>query len=117
MEDCLISKSHLVLEHFAQSKTSLSFRQEEDYLRLKSRSLWLLEGDKNSAYFHRQCRARLSRNHISKISSGDRETIKGQALLKQDASTHFQLLFQEDGLSDGDVLAEFMENIPSLVSS
>ena len=30
---------------------------------------------------------------------------------------HFQLLFKEDGLSDGDVCAEFLDNVPSLVSS
>ena len=30
---------------------------------------------------------------------------------------HFQLLFQEDGLSDGDMSSEFRENVPSIVNS
>ena len=34
-----ITKAQLVLEHSTQLKTSLSFQQEEDHLRLKSRSL------------------------------------------------------------------------------
>ena len=83
---------------------------------MKSRSLWLMEGDKKSAYFHRQCRARLSRNHISEISIGDGVTIKGQDLLKQSASSHFQQLFHEDGLYEDEVSTEFLNNIPFLVS-
>ena len=100
MEEVEITKSQLALEHFAQYKTTLSFRQEEEYLRLKSRSLWLLVGDKNTAFFHRQCRARLSRNHISEIYIGEGVIIKGQYHLKQVACEPFQLLFQEDGLSN-----------------
>ena len=73
-------------------------------------------GDKNTAYFHHQCRARLSRNHISKISIGDGVIIKGQDLLKSVASRHFQLLFHEDGLTTGDVSTEFLDKIASLVN-
>ena len=68
MEDMEITKAQLTLEQSTQIKTFHSFRQVEEYLRLKSRSLWLLVSDKNSAFFHRQCRASLTRNHISEIS-------------------------------------------------
>ena len=73
-------------------------------------------GDKNTTYFHRQCRARLSRNHISEISLGDGVVIKGQDPLKQAAWTHFQLLFHEDGLAASDVSVEFLDKIPTLVN-
>ena len=82
MEDNEITESQLALENFSQLKTTQSFRQEEEFLRLKSRSLWLLASDKNIAYFHRQCRVRLSRNHILEISIGEGVTIKGQDMLK-----------------------------------
>ena len=82
MEEIEITKSQRALEQFAQIKTSQSFRQEEEYLRLKSRSLWLQAGDKNIAFFHRQCRARLSQNHILEISISEGDIIKGQDLLK-----------------------------------
>ena len=82
MEASEITKSQLALEQFAQIKTSQSFQQEEEYLQLKSRSLWLQEGDKNSAFFHRQGRARLSWNRISEISIGEDEIIKGHEHLK-----------------------------------
>ena len=78
MENSEISKSQLVAEQAAQVNSFLSFRQEEEHLWLKSRSLWLLAGDKNFAYFHQQCRSRLSRNHISEICASEDEVIKGQ---------------------------------------
>ena len=74
---------------------------------MKSRSLWLQEGDKNLAFFHHQGRARLSRDHILEISTGEGEIIKGHEHLKQSAKRHFQQLFQEDGNSDGEVTADF----------
>ena len=42
--------------------------------------------------------------------------IKGQDLLKQLASRHFQLLFQDDGCFDEEVSYDFLNNVPSLVS-
>ena len=78
LEKTYISHSLLSMEKLAQVKSYQSFRNEEETLRLKSRSLWLKAGDKNTAYFHRQCRLRTSRNHISKILSRDGVVIKGQ---------------------------------------
>ena len=77
---------------------------------MKSRSIWLKAGDKNSSFFHRQCRARLSRNHILKIIDDEGVTIKGQDLPKQSTSRNFQKLFKDDVSSD------FLLNVPSLVS-
>ena len=82
---------------------------------MKSRSLWLLAGDKNSAFFDRQCRARLSRNHISEISV-EGEITKGHEPLKHAARKHYQFLFHEDGISNFEVTAYFLSNIPSIVS-
>ena len=59
MEDRETTSSQKSQEQFAQYKTTQSFKQEEEHLRLKSRSLWLKAGDKNIAFFHCQCRVRL----------------------------------------------------------
>ena len=83
---------------------------------MKSHSLWLHSGDKNIVFFHRQRRAILSRNHISKISTGEGEIIKGHDQLKQVSRRKFQHLFQEDGIFDDEVSAYFLANVPSLVS-
>ena len=89
MENQVISHSQLVVEQDAQSSASLSFRQEEVHLRLKSRTLWLLVEDKNSAFFHRQYRSKLSCHHISEICSSSGEIIKGQLQLQSAANEHF----------------------------
>ena len=60
MEKCDVSLSQIALEREVQYLTSQSFRLEEEHLRLKSRSIWLKAGNRNSSFFHRQCRARLS---------------------------------------------------------
>ena len=76
MEEAEISKTHLENDQSTQLNTFLSFFQEEEHLHLKSCSLWLKARDKNTTLFHMQCRARLSRNHISKINSREGEVIK-----------------------------------------
>ena len=59
----------------------------------------------------------MPRNHISEISIEEGGIIKGHAHLKQVARSHFQLLFQEDELSNEEVSADFLVNIPSVVST
>ena len=82
MENSEITTSKLALEQLAQLKTSQSFRQKEEHIRLKYQSLWLKASNKNTAFFHRQCRVRLSQNHISEISNAEGVTIARQELLK-----------------------------------
>ena len=117
MENCDVSLSQIALEREAQYLTSQAFRVEEEHLRLKSRSLWLKAGDRNTSFFHRQCRARLSRNHISKITHDDGVVIKGQELLKHSTNMHFQKLFRDDGFFDEEVSKDFLNHVPSLVSN
>ena len=89
MEESDITKSVLLSKKIAQATSYQTFRYEKEELRLKSRSLWLQAGDKNSAYFHRQCRLRISRNHISELVSSEGIAIKGQMELKQAVHSHF----------------------------
>ena len=117
MENSDISNSLLLSEKLAQANSFHSFRREEENLRLKSRSLWLQAGDKNSAYFHRQCRLRISRNHISNLISSEGAVIKGQVELKHAANSHFHQLFFEDGVSDNASKQEFLSFIPPMVSA
>lgn len=43
-------------------------REEEIKWRLKSREIWLKEGDKNTAYFHKQAAVKKSRNIVTTIT-------------------------------------------------
>lgn len=101
----------------AQSLTYRSFRKEEEYWRIKSRSLWLKAGDRNTAYFHRQYRARLSRNHISEIKTIDGQVSKGFTQIKAAADSHFGNLFSEAPQASEEEIADYLNNIPHLVRS
>ena len=69
MEGLHITLEILNKEAAYQRNTHQAFRREEEYWRLKSRSLWLKAGDRNTLFFHRQYKARLSRNHITEIKN------------------------------------------------
>ena len=43
--------------------------------RLKYRNLWINVGDKNTAYFHKQARARLCRKNIKEINTSNGEKL------------------------------------------
>ena len=102
-------------EKHAHFNSFRAFRQEEEYQRLKSRSTWLKAGDRNTSFFHKQCRARISYNHISKITSLSGVTIKGNSQIKQVVDLHFQNLYKEHGFIDFDLTSKFFTNIPCLV--
>ena len=69
MEESENTSDLLEKEKRAQFCSFRAFRREEEYWRLKSRSTWLLAGDRNTSFFHKQCRARISQNHILEITT------------------------------------------------
>jgi len=116
MEEKDPSPTDLANEKSAQRNVYCSFRNEEEYWRLKSRSLWLKSGDRNTSYFHRQCRARLSRNHITEITSSSGQVYKGFSQIQEAAVNHFQNLLSAERNGDEEDEAEFLTTIPNLVS-
>eukprot|EP00253_Pinus_taeda_P003653 PITA_03653 len=116
MEGKDITMQQLEKEQVAQLTSFSSFRKEEEIWRFKSRSLWLKAGDRNIAFFHKQFRACLSRNHISEITSADGIVTKGFAQVKEDVETHFQRLYIEDGMRDEAISNDFLSQIASLVN-
>ena len=102
-------------EQRAQFSSFRAFRREEEYWRLNLRSTWLQVGDRNTSFFHKQCRAIISQNHILEISSLSSESFKGIFQIKQVNESHFQNLFSEDVYSDSDLTTDFL-NIPCMVS-
>ena len=111
-----VTRTDLEEEQAAQAKTFLSFRQEEEFLRLKSRCLWLKESDQNTSYFHKQCRIRLSKNHIAEITTSDGTLLKGQDQIKLEVESHYQLLFKDNKEGNEDASTDFISHIPSLVN-
>jgi hypothetical protein len=116
METIDITKTELEKEQAAQCKTYRSFRNEEEYWRLKSRSLWLEAGDRNTSYFHRQFKARLSRNHISEITTNDGKLCTGTDQIKVVVVSHFHHLYSKENDDNEEGNKEFLKNIPALVT-
>ena len=116
MEESEITPNLLEKEQRAQFCSFRAFRREEEYWRLKSMSTWLLAGDRNTSFFHKQCRARISQNQILKIANHCGEYFTGISQIKQVVEAHFQNLFCEYGSSDSDIKSNFLSNIPCLVS-
>eukprot|EP00253_Pinus_taeda_P035660 PITA_35660 len=62
----------------------------------KIRSLWLKEGDKNTAYFHKQATTRKTRNNVSAITDSEGNHHNNQESIKRATSLHFKSLLTED---------------------
>eukprot|EP00253_Pinus_taeda_P005327 PITA_05327 len=116
MEDTFPSVSELAQEKSAQKNVYCSFRKEEEYWRLKSRSLWLKSGDRNTSYFHKQCRVRLSRNHIAEITSPSGQVIKDFAQIQEAATNHFKNLLSAERNGEEADETDLLSVIPSLVN-
>jgi hypothetical protein len=116
METKDIAKTDLEKEQATQCKTYRSFRNEEEYWRLKSRSLWLEVSDRNTSYFHHQFKARLSRNHISKITTNDGKLCKGIDQIKVVVVSHFHHLYSKEKDDNEEGNKEFLKNILTLVT-
>ena len=64
IENSLAMEKEEITEEVIQKEKELTYklfhlnRQEEEYRRLKSRSIWLKEGDQNTSFFHKQTKVR-----------------------------------------------------------
>eukprot|EP00253_Pinus_taeda_P020601 PITA_20601 len=117
MESREITTSLLDKEVKIQCSAFRSFRIEEEHWRIKSRSLWLKAGDRNTTFFHRQFRARLSRNHISEITTAEGQLCKGFSQIKEAAERHYKSLYTSDNQGSEEDIVDLLSNIPLLVSS
>ena len=78
MEDDYVTKEMLGKEAYLHHDFHIDCKQEEEYWRYKSRSLWLKSGDRNTTYFPKQVATRKHHNSINEIQ------IQGQPTLDFD---------------------------------
>eukprot|EP00253_Pinus_taeda_P011429 PITA_11429 len=116
MENIDITADLLEKETKAQCSAHHTFRKEKEYWRLKSRSLWLKVGDRNTSYFHRQYRARLTRNHIAEIKTPEGSVCNSYHQIKAAAENYFRNLYRKENHSNDEEIVDFMTNIPNLIS-
>eukprot|EP00253_Pinus_taeda_P010786 PITA_10786 len=108
-----ITKEFLDKEAQLQQNYHKACLTEEEYWRLKSRSLWLKVGDRNSSFFHKQAQARKYTNAISEIKDGT-ITHKDNASIKKATSLHFKSLYRKD--KNIDQSSDMIDVVPSLIT-
>jgi hypothetical protein len=67
MDSKEVNENSLHREQVVFHKYVKSLKDEETIWRLKSRSLWLQVGDKNTTFFHKQAKVRQWRNRVEEI--------------------------------------------------
>ena len=89
IETVEITKEELEKEAKLQQSFHKACLAEEEFWRLKSRSLWLKSGDINTSFFHKQTQARKARNTISEVKD-DNLVLKDFGSIKKAATDHFE---------------------------
>eukprot|EP00253_Pinus_taeda_P003315 PITA_03315 len=89
-------------------------RAKETKWRFKSRHLWLKEGDKNTAYFHKQATVRKVRNNVNAITDNKGSQHNNQESIKRDVSLHFKILLTEN--QDEADYSELLQHLPKGIS-
>eukprot|EP00253_Pinus_taeda_P023602 PITA_23602 len=113
MEESPITKDLLHQEAHLQQHYNKACLAEEEYWRLKSRSLWLKSGNRNTTFFHKQAQSRKCYNTISEIKV-DNETFKEFANIKKAAHAHFLKLYSEEKVQHH--ASNLLETIPATIS-
>ncbi|XP_058784715.1 uncharacterized protein LOC131659557 [Vicia villosa] len=81
------------LEHKLQRELSYLVNQEELMWHQRSRTKWLVDGDRNTKFYYMQIVSRWKRNRILMLKNDDGEWISEQETLKQHCTEFYKKLF------------------------
>jgi hypothetical protein len=95
MKSAPVTPAKLNDEVELQKKLHKALKKEEEYWRVKSRSLWLQAGDKNTSFFHKQAESRKNHNSIREIQFQGK-TFKKYEEIKLAAHSFYKNLFTEE---------------------
>ena len=115
MEESLVTPTLLNWEAELQRKYHKACREEEIYWRVKSRTLWLQAGDKNTSFFHKQAQARKIYNSISEIQMQD-QVIKEFSGIKEAAYSFFKNLYSASNMEPVDPNSFPLSEIPNMIN-
>jgi hypothetical protein len=92
LEDDPTDLSHALALRKAESERNELLKGEEESWRMRSRALWLSNGDKNSRFFHKLASFNRVRKHIWKLKNGDGDFVTDQDSIK-DTTIDFLKIF------------------------
>ncbi|XP_071902586.1 uncharacterized protein [Coffea arabica] len=97
---------------------SKAYKDEELYWSQKSRSRWLKEGDKNTAYFHQSVMAKRKRNRINILQKTDGEWCRSDQEIEEEMCKHYKELFTSNNPTEfDDVLQGIQCTISNLMNA
>ncbi|CAL9216766.1 unnamed protein product, partial [Arabidopsis halleri] len=85
------------------------YKQEELFLRQRSRVQWLHSGDKNSNFFHSVTRGRRALNKLSVIESTSGESFYEEEHISKAFSDYYQEIFSTNSSADFQVVSEALQ--------
>ena len=115
LEDSLVTSDLINREAKLQRMYHKACKEEEIYWRVKSRTLWLQAGDKNTSFFHKQAQARKNYNSISEIQMQD-QVIKDFSGIKEAAHSCFKNLYSAPDLDPVNPNIYPLLEIPSMIN-
>jgi hypothetical protein len=117
MESKTVTETLMNQEKEAQQHLQHTLRREEEHWRLKSRSLWIKEGDSNTSFFHKQAQSRRKKNTVTSITSSTGQQIDSFEQVKAEAYRHFNNLYQQpiEEATNTEAIG-MLANIPEIVS-
>ncbi|XP_062028495.1 uncharacterized protein LOC133744394 [Rosa rugosa] len=80
---------------------------QEKYWKQRSRALWLKEGDRNSAFFHRKASNRKCRNTIKGLQDENGEWHNDPRTIKHMLLEYYQKVFANEGVDDDAISTVF----------
>nr|XP_027075819.1 uncharacterized protein LOC113699652 [Coffea arabica] len=103
-------KSGQVVE--LKSQLSKAYKEEELYWSKKSRSKWLKEEDRNTAFFYSTVMAKRRRNTISTLQKNDGTWCKNEQKIEEEFSEYYKDLF---ATTNPDNFEDILAEIPSTI--
>ncbi|XP_071905855.1 uncharacterized protein [Coffea arabica] len=97
-----------------KAQLTKAYAEEEMFWSKKSRSKWLKEGDKNTAFFHSSVMAKRRRNKISTLQKKDGTWCKEEHEIEEELCEHYKDLFTT---TNPDCFEDILAEIPSTISS
>jgi hypothetical protein len=91
-----------------------ALRQEETWMRQRSRVQWLREGDRNTAYFHAQASHWKRINRIAGLRRQDGSVCDSEVEDKLEVQAFYQTLYTSQGYND---MSELLNLVPTRVTS
>ncbi|CAN1238901.1 LINE-1 retrotransposable element ORF2 protein, partial [Linum grandiflorum] len=79
-----------------ESKLEQELRLEDSYWKTKARNQWLLQGDRNTKYFHRIASFNRNKMHIAKLKDDKGDVLTSEEDKQQLAINYFKRLFSSD---------------------